>query len=389
MLHRQRAALAMLRDLAEIPPDQLDRDPWAFNCENGTIDLRTGELHAHNPKDFITKCCPVAYDATAAAPTFEAFVLEIMSGDAARAAFLQRWYGYCCSGDVREQKLVCHIGQGGNGKGTLRDCVEDVLGPYAGTAAPGLLLVARGSERHPTEIADLKGRRLVTCTETDDGKEMCEAFVKQATGGDRLKGRWMRADFFEFAPTHKLQLLTNYKPVIKGADYAIWRRILLVSYNERYCTPEELPRGMVGHKRDNTLPGKLRNERAGIFRWLVQGAVEWHRDGLREPDTILDDVARYQAEQDRMAQFVVERCEIDARAWAPWGGSGSDALYQAYRSWCKESGYYPFAKSRFSEELLRAVPTARRKAKFGKGHHAKHGTAGVQGLKLRADEPTI
>jgi len=227
MKSTQDAAIGLLRKLLTVEVNKLDRDPWALNCLNGTVDLRTGELKAHDPSDYITRCVPVKFDPAAKAPRFECFLREIMGNDEPRVRFLQRWFGYGATGDVREQKFVVHSGPGGNGKGTLLTAVTDVLGECVGTAAPGLLASTGGNERHPTEIADLFGRRMVTAHENDDVAVLREGFIKQATGGDKLKGRWMRGDFFEFSPTHKLQLLTNHRPQIKGQDFGIWRRILL------------------------------------------------------------------------------------------------------------------------------------------------------------------
>jgi P4 family phage/plasmid primase-like protien len=375
----QDAAIGLLRKLLTVDQALLDSDPWLLNCMNGTIDLRTGELRPHRAEDRITKLAPVEYEATAQAPRFEAFVTEIMGGSDSVASFLQRWFGYCATGSVREQKLVVHVGMGANGKGTLLNAVADVLGEYAGTAAPSLL--TGGSERHPTEIADLFGRRLVTAHETDDGAVLREGFVKQATGGDTMKGRWMRADFFEFRPTHKLQMLTNHKPQIRGQDFGIWRRVLLVRYPLRFGTAEQIIDGKADRVRDNSLADALKEERRGVLGWLVRGAVSWYQDGLNPPDSVLAAGVEYQNENDRVAEFVTECCEKDAEVWAPIA-VGFDAVYPAYVQWCKASGYQSLGRGRFVTELERVVPGFRQHEKRVKNGEKWTTTRGCFGLML-------
>lgn len=384
MAHRQQAALGLLRRLIDVPPEALDRDPFALNCLNGTIDLRTGAIAPHNPMDYITRCCPVAYDPRAEAPRWRQFLVEIMSGDEARASFLQRWFGYCATGSVREQKLVCHVGQGANGKSTMLDAIQDVLNGYSGTGAPGLLTTSgNGSERHPTEIADLFGRRMVTVHETDVGAELREGFVKQATGGDRLKARHMREDFFEFKPTHKLQLLTNNKPSISGSDLGIWRRICLVTYYVTYGTAHEVSEGRRQRLKDPLLPEQLHDEREGIFAWMVEGARDWYEHGLQEPDAVVHDVLRYQLEQDRIGQFIAEHCELGQDYWQPW--TGADGLYTMYTLWCKTNGYRPFGKGRFANELERLVPGFVSEARnVGTGKDRRK-PRGAKGIRLQPD----
>ncbi|HEX7082358.1 MAG TPA: phage/plasmid primase, P4 family [Gammaproteobacteria bacterium] len=380
----QDAALGLLRKQLTIPAEALDADPWALNCLNGTIDLRTGELREHNPADYITRIAPVEYDPNASAPRFERFLDEITDGNRPLAAFLQRWFGYCATGDVREQKFVIHIGQGANGKGTLLELVASVLGDYAGAAPPSLLTSSGRGERHPTEIADLLGKRMVTAHETDDGAVLREGFVKQLTGNDRLKARYMRGDFFEFAPTHKVQLLTNHKPQIKGQDFAIWRRVLLVPYPVKFGSVGEVESGKATAPRDDALPEALAAERAGVLRWIVEGTVEWHRGGLRPPDCVLAAGLEYQSEQDRVGQFVNECCELDREAWTPINGSGFDsAVFPAYVQWCREAGYQHLGRGRFMDELERCVPFFRRESRKVEGEAGRRRScSGVVGIRV-------
>lgn len=352
------AAVQLARKMLAIPDGMLDRDPWLLNCPNGTVDLRTGELKPHHPANYITKLTPVNYNPDAKAPAWHEVLgrvtLEEGTTTQPLASFLQRWFGYCATGATREQQFVVHYGSGSNGKSTILDVIADVLGEYAGTAAPGLL-VTGGKDRHPTEIADLFGRRMVTAHETGEGGVLREDFVKQATGGDKIKARYMRADFFEFSPTHKLQLLTNHKPIIKGQDVAIWRRVLLVPYLARFGAREDVVAGRAHFVKDTRIADRLAAEREGVLAWVVRGAMVWAAEGLQPPETVLAASKDYQAEQDRVLQFVSEMCELGLDHSEPLT-FGMGGLYAAYVGWCKESGFYPLAKNRLQAELARIVP---------------------------------
>jgi P4 family phage/plasmid primase-like protien len=348
----QDAAIGFLRKLLRVSEDNLDASPWLLNCLNGTVDLRTGALHPHDPLDYLTKVVPVNYVPDAKAPRFEAFLTDIMGGDATLVKFLQRWLGYSATGDVREQKFVVHIGKGANGKGTLLTAVEDVLGDYADTAPLGLLTQG---DKKDTDNAVLFRRRLVTAHEPDDNAVLSEGFVKQATGGDRLRGRRLFKDGFTFKPTHHLQMLTNHKPQIKGTDFGIWRRVLLVTYPVKFGTAEDIAAGRADRLRDDSLPAALAQEREGILRWLVEGAVAWfNEDGLHPPEAVKVAGREYQSDQDRVGQFVDECCRLDRTAWAPVGGL--EGLYPAYQGWCKDAGITALGRNRFITELERVVP---------------------------------
>src|SRR6185437_13945281 len=382
----QDAALGMLRDIIQVPSARLDADPWLLNCESGTIDLRTGEARPHDPRDLITKCCPVAYDPSAQAPRFEAFLSEIMGGDESLVKFLQRWFGYCATGSTREQAFVVHIGAGANGKSTLLSAVSDVLGSddlggYAGTASIGLLTAKNGDERHTTEIAELLGRRMVSAHEPDDTSELREGLVKQLTGGDPITARFMRRDNFTFKPAFKIQLLTNHKPEIRGTDFGIWRRVRLVPYPTRFGSSEDVAAGRADRPRDDSLADVLRAERIGIFNWLVKGAVQWYRTGLAPPDAVLAAGNDYQTEQDRVGQFVDECCQRDRGACAPIT-DGNIGLYATYDHWCEQSGYRPLGRSKFLTELERVIPFCRReKRKISEGGVRRSVTV-LHGVKL-------
>jgi len=361
------AAVGLLRKMLTIEEGALDRDPWLLNVENGVVDLRTGVLHRHDPALYITKLVPLEYRADARADEWARALAQITREEEETSAdggvggeiasFLQRWAGYCLTGSMREQALVVHWGPGSNGKSVILEMLAETMGDYAGTAAPGLLLASRG-ERHPTEIADLMGRRMVTAHESGEGMVLREDFIKQATGGDRLTARFMRGDFFEFEPTHKLQLVTNHKPQVKGQDLGIWRRMLLLEYGALFGTAAQVEAGTHTHVRDDDLLARLRGELEGVLAWRVRGAVEWFARGLAPPARVLAATAGYRSQQDRVGQFVEECCEVGRdfeEALAEGMGGG---LYPAYVDWCKEGGVMPLSKVRFKDDVLRVVPRA-------------------------------
>ncbi|MCZ6625864.1 MAG: phage/plasmid primase, P4 family, partial [Deltaproteobacteria bacterium] len=269
-----KAAISLAKSEPGIPlrAKDLDRDSWLLNVMNGTLDLRTGGLRPHRQEDLITKLAPGHYDPTATCPTWDSFLDRIFDGNKGIITFLQRAVGYGLTGDVSEQVLFLLYGTGANGKSTFLNAIREALGEYAKQAAPDLLVAKRGVS-HPTEIADIVGCRFLTSIEVEDGRRLAEALVKQITGGDPIKGRFMNKDFFEFMPTHKIFMAVNHKPVIRGTDSAIWRRIRLVPFTVTF--PED--------EQDKKLPEKLKAELPGIFNWTVQGCLAWQREGLGIP----------------------------------------------------------------------------------------------------------
>jgi len=302
--------------------EDFDGDPWLLSCENGTLDLRTGELRPHARQDLLTRLAPVAYDPAAICPTWDAFLTHIMGGNAEMIGFLQRAVGYSLTGSVQEQCLFFPYGGGANGKSTFLKAILSMLGrDYAKQAAPDLLTV--GQDRHPTELADLAGVRFVASIEVAEGKRLAEALVKQLTGGDPVKARLMRQDFFQFDPAFKIWLAANHKPVVKGTDFAIWRRVKLIPFTVTIPEAEQ----------DKRLGDKLQAELPGILAWAVRGCLAWQRDGLGVPETVTAATEAYRAESDELAGFLEERIDLDAR-----GQEQAGPLYQAYKTWAEANG---------------------------------------------------
>lgn len=334
------AARAAMLKLAEsepgipIEPEEMDRQPFLLNVMNGTVNLQTGMLRSHNQTDVLTKLAPVYFDADAECPTFLAFLERVLPDPDVRA-FLQRMTGYGMTGVTSEQCLAFFYGSGANGKSTFLSIMQEMLGDYAQEAAPDLL-TSRGGDRHPTELADLFGARWVSSIEVDEGKRLAETLVKQMTGGDKIKARFMRTDFFQWTPTHKLFLAANHKPEIRGTDYAIWRRIHIVPFTVT-IPPEE---------RDGKLVSKLLAELPGILNWAIAGCLAWQREGLGVPQAVRSATEEYRQEQDVLAVFLEEHCVIERDASAP-----TTALYKAYTAWAETGGVKPISSQAFGRRL--------------------------------------
>jgi putative DNA primase/helicase len=330
---RSMIALAQSEPGIPVLPEEMDAAKDLLNVLNGTIDLRTGELREHRREDLITKLAPVEYDPEAKAPAWAATLERVLPSEEVRR-FFKKVCGYALTGDVSEQMLPVLYGTGANGKSTVLNALLAVLGDYGMQAAPDLLVAKKGS--HPTELADLFGMRFVASIEVEDGSRLAESLVKQLTGGDRIKARRMRQDFWEFEPTHKVFMACNHKPQVRGTDNAIWRRIRLVPFTETIPPAEQ----------DKHLPEKLREERAGILAWAVEGCLEWRREGLQAPDEVRQATGAYRAEMDVLGAFLRECCRKD-----PDENTGTQDLYKAYRLWCEEGGERPEGKRKFSSRL--------------------------------------
>src|SRR5215213_907454 len=331
---RINAMLSQARPYLAVGMDELDRDPWLVNCQNGTLDLRTGKLKAHDPADRITKIVPVDYDPDAPCPRFKQFLKEALV-DEAVIKFVKRYSGYTLTGITRERLLAILYGFGKNGKTTLVELLHEVLGDYARNTDVETLLIKK-YQGVGNDVAALKGARFVSAAEVEKGRRLAESKVKQLTGRDTVTARFLFGENFDFKPEFKLWLSTNNKPVIQGTDDAIWDRIRLIPFMQRFDGP----------KADTKLPDKLRGELAGVFAWMVEGCLEWQEHGLEEPKTVTEATEQYRAEMDTLASFLDEVCVMGAgyRVLA-------ERLYQRYAMWCDKSGERKDPKKAFVARL--------------------------------------
>jgi P4 family phage/plasmid primase-like protien len=340
-----KAMLSLAASDLPILPAELDSNPWLLNCPNGTVDLRTGEIREHRREDYITKLCPTEYDPDAPSYSWDCF-LEGVFASAPIIDFVQRLCGYALTGDQREQILPILWGEGSNGKSTLLNSLLNAVGPdYAMQAAPDLLMTKRG-DTHPTDKADLFGKRIVCCIESDEGRRLSEAFVKSLTGGEKVRARRMREDFWEFNPTHTVFLATNYKPEVKGDDHAIWRRLALIPFVMTFWNPDKGETGKPELKQDKTLPATLEAEAKGILAWAIRGCREWQLGGLRVPEEVRAATTRYQAEEDKIAMFITDECVLGASCKVRGG-----QLYGAYKQWADGIGEAPMTMAKFGRRI--------------------------------------
>ncbi len=269
-------------------------------------------------------------------------MLETFEGDVELIAYVQALLGICLSGAINEQIFPIFHGVGANGKSVLTDLLLTLLGEYATVAPPSLIIQTKYSE-HPTEIADLRGRRLVIASETEEGGHLKLALIKRLTGDSRLKGRFMRADYFEFQRTHKLVMVTNYLPEVDDNSPAIWRRLRVVPFR-RIVPPDQ---------RDPHLLAKLLEEAPGILWWMVEGAARWYKDGLNACVAVEMATDAYRREADVIGRFIEENCEVDALRTDDTFRESLANLYEAYEEWCGSEGCKPKDKAGFGSELRR------------------------------------
>jgi putative DNA primase/helicase len=317
-----------------VTPDDLDADPWLLNCRNGTLDLRTGELRRHDPADLLTKVTGAAYRPCAAGAEFARFLERVQPSEEMRS-YLARLFGHALEGRQVEHVLGILWGAGANGKGTLVGAVDRALGDYSDAADPELL-TARTYDAHPTGVADLFGLRLAVLHESDRGRRLAESTIKRLTGGDRVKARRMRENFWSFDPSHSFVILTNHRPIVAGTDEGIWRRLRLVPFDV------VVPAG----ERDEELPAKLGLELEAVLAWLVAGYRDWREHGLAEPNQVTAATDSYRAESDVLARFLDERCLT-----GPHFHVGSSELFAAWAKWCADEGETAGTQTAFSTAL--------------------------------------
>jgi putative DNA primase/helicase len=318
-----------------------------------TCDLRTGALRAPNPLDYITKeVAVVPAEPGTPAPLWQSFLATVTAGDQDLQDYLRRVAGYCLTGVTTEHALFFLYGTGGNGKSVFVNTLVGIWKDYAVTFPTEMLMVSN-TDRHPTEIARLRGVRLAVGGEIEIGRTWAESKIKALTGGDTLQGRFMRQDFFEFKPQFKLMIIGNHKPSLRGVDEAIRRRLHLIPFTVT-IPPEQ---------RDPKLEEKLRAEWPAILRWAIDGSLIWQRDGLKPPKAVLDATDGYLAGEDAFALWRDDCATADANAW-----EASSDLWGSWKRWAEAAGEFVGSQKRFTQALEDHGFVPHRKP-FGRGFY--------------------
>lgn len=317
--------------------EQLDQNLWLLNCQNGTIDLRTGKLQPHDPKDFITRICAANYDPTCAIPLWTQLMEKITGGDKAYMKYIQKALGYALTGDISEQAIFLLYGTGSNGKSTMLNVFAALLDGYAQSTSSDTFMQKK-NESVNNDIARLKGARFVSAIEMEEGKRMAESLIKSMTGGDKLVTRFLYGEFFEYVPQFKVFLAVNHKPMIKDTTNSIWRRIKIMEFNNTFTEQE----------RDKNFPTKIvSTELPGILAWAVQGCLEWQQNGIKAPDIVEEATREYREEMDSFSHFFDECCVVREGARVT-----NKMLRAKYKEWCNDNGEHELTQKPFSQKLL-------------------------------------
>lgn len=333
-----------------------DSDPWLLNTPGGIVDLKSGTMLPHDPARYMTKITAVAPGGECS--LWRRFLADITGDNEELQRFLQRMAGYALTGNTREHALFFLYGTGGNGKGVFVNTLTAILGDYAAVASMETFNATQ-TDRHPTDLAMLRGARLVTSQETENGRRWAEARIKALTGGDPITARFMRQDFFTYTPAFKLVIAGNYKPSLSGVTEAIRRRFFLAPFTVTIAEP------------DLELPEKLRTEWPGIMAWALEGCQSWLENKLNPPDAVTAATAAYLAEEDAIGQWIEECCVTGREKW----GVGA-RLWQSWTGWAEANKEPPGSRKGFAEAM----------AAHGFEKDKNQGVRGYVGIDLRRDE---
>ena len=333
--------LAISDGAIEARGSEFDQRPYLLNVVNGTIDLETHPLRPAERSDYLTQCAPVAYDPEATCPTWDQFLFQCMDGKQHLVEWHQTWAGYSLTGDVSEQKLIIHFGEGANGKSTYLEVLQQLMGSYAQAASPAAFMQPdreRGDTPNPALFA-LRGARAVQALETNERQELNMAMVKAVTGGDKISVRNLHCAPIEYRPQFKLALATNQLPRIEDRDYGAWRRLLASRWPVTFGQSD-------APKIDPHLRDKLLLELPGILNWALAGCARWLESGLQLPAEVTVDTAIYKEESDDLLLFIEECLVMDADE-----GIAQSDMYDVYLAW--DTSSRPLGKRRFNNKLAR------------------------------------
>lgn len=315
-------------------PDQFDTDGFFFNTENCTIDLRTGTAHKHTKENYITKKSPTFYDENAKAPAWDKFLMEVF-GTQEMVDYIQRVLGYCLTGDTREQCVFIFHGNGSNGKSTLVNTVLRIIGTDYASQLNSTTITERKENTANNDVAALQGIRMVSCIEVGSGKRLNEELVKQFTGQDRIRARFLYKEAFEFEQQFKLIIAANHRPEVRGQDHGMWRRVRLVPFTRTFTEKDK----------DPMLPQKLLAESAGILAWLVRGAKAWLETGLITPQTVREATLEYKDEMNELGDWI-GLCFVGDKL-----SDGATTLYRSYKEWAEQRGDKPMSQTAFGRRM--------------------------------------
>jgi putative DNA primase/helicase len=314
--------------------DEWDKDPWILNTPIGVIDLKTARTRDHAASDYLTKSSIVG--PSGARPMWMNFIDRVTGSDVELCEYLQRVCGYCLTGSTREHALFFLWGTGSNGKGTLVNALLGIFGDYAQTAPTEVFMESK-QDRHPTDLAMLRGARLVVASEVEANSRWAEAKIKTLTGGDRISARFMRQDFFSYTPCFKLMIAGNHRPALRTVDEAIRRRLHLIPFTTTIPKAE----------RDPDLGQKLQNEYPGILNWALEGCLAWQQQGLNPPQRVLDATRDYLSSEDDVGQWLETSCIVSPQA----GSTRANALYSSYKAWAESGNEFVLSQRKFGQKL--------------------------------------
>lgn len=334
-----RGKISMLKEtehLLSIKPEEFDSDKNLFNVQNGYLNLTTGVLHDHDKNKFFTKISNVEYTDKADCPMWMDFLNTIFDNDQSLINYIQRAVGYSLSGSTEEQIMFILHGNGRNGKSVFLDIITEIFGNYSINIQPQTIMVKQQTSGANSDIARLGGARFVTTTEPNEGVRFDEGLVKQLTGGDKVTARFLYGDEFDFNPEFKLWMATNHKPIIRGTDDGIWRRLAIIPFTV------QIPLDKV----DKRLTSKLKREMKAILNWMSEGYLLWRESGLQEPECISSQRDQYRVEMDSVETFIEECCILH-----PNSKVKAKVFYQAYREWAKDNGQYMMSSTKLGREM--------------------------------------
>lgn len=304
-----------------VTPDDFDRDDMLINVANGYIDLTSRELYKHDINKMFSQITNTDYTEKMQPAVWLDFLNDIFAGDKAVIRYIQKALGYSLTGSTREQIMFILFGKGRNGKSIFVETIAEILGDYSNNMQAKSLMVKKNDNVN-TDIARLSKARFVTSSEPNEGFRFDEGLIKQLTGGDKVTARFLYAEEFEYTPKFKIWVSTNHKPIIRGTDDGIWRRLVLIPFDVQI--PEE--------KVDKDLKYKLLREAPAILNWMAEGAYMWMREGLAMPEKLKEAVQKYRNEMDTLGQFIEDCCKVDKNS-----SEKVSNLHQAYKTWSNDN----------------------------------------------------